>query len=68
MHTDLARAWWQWGKPQQTADALLEALRASPAEVRDRPAIRRVAVDLVHRHPHTAGRRELASGIGLRAR
>ncbi|EMF02261.1 helix-turn-helix transcriptional regulator [Streptomyces mobaraensis NBRC 13819 = DSM 40847] len=68
MHTDLARAWWQWGKPQQTADALLEALRTSPAEVTDRPAIRRVAVDLVNRHPHTAGWRELAAGIGLPAR
>ncbi|QLE73272.1 helix-turn-helix transcriptional regulator [Streptomyces rectiverticillatus] len=68
MHTDLARAWWQWGKPQQTADALLEALRVSPAEVRDRPTIKRVATDLIIRHPHTAGARELASAVGLRAR
>ncbi|MEU1676294.1 helix-turn-helix transcriptional regulator [Streptomyces roseifaciens] len=68
MHTDLARAWWQWGKPQQTADALLEALRVSPAEVRDRPAIRRVADDLINRRPHTVGARELASALGLRAR
>ncbi|RLU94709.1 transcriptional regulator [Streptomyces griseocarneus] len=66
MHTDLARAWWQWGKPQQTADALLEALRVSPAEVRDRPAIRRVAAELLDRHPHTTGVRDLASCIGFR--
>ncbi|MEU8582826.1 helix-turn-helix transcriptional regulator [Streptomyces abikoensis] len=68
MHTDLARAWWQWDKPQQTADALLHALRVSPAEVRDRPAIRRVASDLINRHPRTAGARELASALGARVR
>ncbi|MEU3874078.1 MULTISPECIES: helix-turn-helix transcriptional regulator [Streptomyces] len=68
MHTDLARAWWQWGKPQQTADALLHALRVSPAEVRDRPAIRRVAGDLINRHPSTVGVRELAYAIGARPR
>ncbi|MEU1815177.1 tetratricopeptide repeat protein [Streptomyces roseifaciens] len=68
MHTDLARVWWQAGKPQQAADALLGALRASPAEVRDRPAIRRLAVDLIQRHPHTGGARELSSAIGPYAR
>ncbi|MGW1196547.1 helix-turn-helix domain-containing protein [Streptomyces sp. NPDC002536] len=66
MHTDLARSWWQWNKPQQTADALLEALRASPAEVRDRPAIRQVATDLIQRHPRTHGVRELSAAIGHR--
>ncbi|MDT0451130.1 helix-turn-helix domain-containing protein [Streptomyces hesseae] len=68
MHTDLARAWWQWDKPQQTADALLHALRVSPAEVRDRPVIRRVAGDLIDRHPRTVGVRELASALGTRVR
>ncbi|GAA3864878.1 hypothetical protein GCM10023084_17430 [Streptomyces lacrimifluminis] len=27
MHTDLGCAWWQWGKPEQTAHELLCALR-----------------------------------------
>jgi hypothetical protein len=31
MHTDLGRAWWQWGKPEQAAAALLSAARVSPA-------------------------------------
>ncbi|MFV8133209.1 helix-turn-helix domain-containing protein [Streptomyces syringium] len=64
MHTDLARAWWQWDKPQQTTEALLEAMRVSPAEVRDRPAIRKVATALARQHPRTPGVRELASAIG----
>jgi tetratricopeptide (TPR) repeat protein len=41
LHTDLARAWWQWGKPDQAARALLAAHRQAPAEVRDRPSIPR---------------------------
>ncbi|MET4670621.1 hypothetical protein ABID94_003503 [Streptomyces sp. PvR018] len=51
MHTDLARAWWQWGKPEQTAAELLSALRAKPGEVRDRPAIRTIVTDLRTRQP-----------------
>lgn len=67
MHTDLARAWWQWGKPEQTAAELLSALRASPGEVRDRPAIRTIVTDLRTRHAQTAGVRELAASVGARA-
>ncbi|CAM5236488.1 hypothetical protein GCM10010329_61500 [Streptomyces spiroverticillatus] len=32
MHTDLGRAWWQWGKAEQTTAALLSAARVSPGE------------------------------------
>ncbi|MGP4089634.1 helix-turn-helix domain-containing protein [Streptomyces sp. KR55] len=60
MHTDLARAWWQWGKPEQTAQELLAAMRVSPGEVRDRPAIRQIVSDLSSRHARTLGVRELA--------
>ena len=61
LHTDLARAWHQMGKPTQTAEELLAALRASPAEVRDRSSIRTIVKELAERHP-------LASGVAtLRA-
>ncbi|GAA0902884.1 hypothetical protein GCM10009574_091870 [Streptomyces asiaticus] len=33
--TDMARAWWVWRRPEQTARALLGAYRARPGEVRD---------------------------------
>lgn len=61
LHTDMARAYWQWGKPEQTAHALLDAHRAAPSEVRDRPSIRAIVTDLTQRHPHTSGVRELAA-------
>lgn len=67
MHTDLGRAWWQWGKPEQTADELLAALRVSPGEVRDRPAIRAIVGDLSTRYPRVAGVRELAAATGVRS-
>ncbi|MBM9435012.1 helix-turn-helix domain-containing protein [Actinacidiphila bryophytorum] len=60
-HTDMARAWWQWGRPEQTAAALLAAARVAPAEVRDRPAIRRIVTDLQERHPLAPGVRALAT-------
>ncbi|MET8985800.1 hypothetical protein ABZW49_10165 [Nonomuraea wenchangensis] len=63
LHTDLARAWWQWGKPEQTAAALLTAVQHAPAEVRDRPSIRRIADELVEQHPRVAGVRELSTAI-----
>lgn len=63
-HTDMARAWWQWGRPEQTAAALLEAARVAPAEVRDRPAIRRMVTDLGGRHPLTPGVRALTTAMG----
>ncbi|MER5971459.1 helix-turn-helix transcriptional regulator [Streptomyces sp. NPDC002055] len=63
MHTDLARAWWQWGKPEQTAQELLAAMRVSPGEVRDRPAIRAIVSSLSSRHPHATGVRELTRAL-----
>ncbi|MGH3568556.1 MAG: helix-turn-helix domain-containing protein [Pseudonocardia sp.] len=66
LYTDLARAWWQWGKPEQTARALLAAHRQAPAEVRDRPAIRKIVTDLAGQHLRIAEVRKLASAIGHR--
>lgn len=66
LNTDMARAWWAWQRPEQTARTLLDAHRASPGEVRDRPAIRRIVVELAERHPHTSGVRELHSAVTAR--
>ncbi|MFE7129426.1 hypothetical protein ACFVIM_01020 [Streptomyces sp. NPDC057638] len=63
MHTDLARAWWQYGKPEQTTRELLAALRVSPAEIRDRPSIRTIVSSLASRHPHTPGVRGLTLAL-----
>lgn len=63
LHTDLARAYWQWGKPEQTTAELLAAYQHAPAEVRDRPSIRRIAAEVVERHPRVAGVRQLAKTI-----
>ncbi|RSS37657.1 helix-turn-helix transcriptional regulator [Streptomyces sp. WAC08241] len=65
--TDMARAWWAWGRPEQTAHALLDAHRASPGEVRDRPAIRRIVTELAQRHPRAAGVRELHAVVSAPA-
>ncbi|MET9451107.1 hypothetical protein [Streptomyces cinerochromogenes] len=62
--TDMARtAWWAWHRPEQTARALLDAYRASPGEVRDRPAIRHIVHQLAERHPRTSGVRELHAAV-----
>ena len=50
LHTDLARAWWQWEKPDQAARSLIAAYRESPSEVTSRPAMRRIADDLAVRY------------------
>lgn len=65
LHTDMARAWWRWGKPEQTAHALLAAHRVAPAELRDRPSIRAIVTDLAQRHPHAGGVRELVTATRL---
>jgi hypothetical protein len=64
LFTDIARAWWQWGKPEQTVQALLAAHSHASAEVRDRPAIRNIVSDLAKRHPNVSGVRELTAAVG----
>ncbi|HCT79064.1 MAG TPA: transcriptional regulator [Micromonosporaceae bacterium] len=59
LFTDVARAWWQHDRPEQTATTLLAAYRQASAEVVDRPAIRKIATDLIDRHPRVVGVREL---------
>ncbi|OLT11061.1 hypothetical protein BJF78_27780 [Pseudonocardia sp. CNS-139] len=59
LHTDLARAWWQHERPERTALSLVAAHREAPTELTDRPAIRRIAFDLIDRHPRVTGVREL---------
>ncbi|WP_051751736.1 hypothetical protein [Streptosporangium amethystogenes] len=66
LYTDLARAWWQWGKPEQTVTALLNACRQSADEVRARPTIRAMAVTLINQHSRVAGVQTLAVAIGYR--
>lgn len=63
LNTDLARYWAQWGKPEQTAAALLTAYQHARSEVLDRPSIRKIAVELVERHPRVAGVHHLAKAI-----
>lgn len=57
--TDIARAWWQHGRPDQTAQALLAAHRHAPTEVTNRPTIRKIASDLTNGHFRTTDTREL---------
>jgi hypothetical protein len=66
LHTDMARAWWQWGKPEQTAMALAAAYREAPGEVRQRPRIRKIVTELAERHPRVSGVRELAHAVTRR--
>ncbi|MEU8040851.1 hypothetical protein [Streptosporangium sp. NPDC049078] len=63
LHTDLARAWWMRGRPEETAHALREALGEAPGEVRDRPKIWKIADDLTLMHPQVSGVRELAAAL-----
>jgi transcriptional regulator with XRE-family HTH domain len=63
LHTDIARAWWQHGRPEQTAAALLAAYREAPTELTGRPAIRRIGLDLIRHHPQTGGISELRMAL-----
>jgi hypothetical protein len=63
MHTDLARAWWQFGKPEQTVHELMSALRVSPGEVRDRSSIRQIVTEVAAQYPRTSGVRELVVAV-----
>ncbi|SFO66117.1 Transcriptional regulator, contains XRE-family HTH domain [Actinomadura madurae] len=61
LHTDMARAEWLRGRPEQATQRLLAAHAQAPAEMAGRPAIRRMAVQMVQRHPRVHGARELAA-------
>lgn len=50
-YSDVARAFHQWGKPEQCYRALLAAEHASPDEVRYRTTIHRITESLI-RHPN----------------
>jgi hypothetical protein len=63
LHTDRARTWAQWGKPAETARALLDAHAEAPAEVRNRPSIRGLAKDLIQRNPAKPEVRLLAATL-----
>ncbi|MGI5292716.1 hypothetical protein ACQEVF_56725 [Nonomuraea polychroma] len=64
LHTDLARAWWQWNKPEQTLRELLTAHHHAPDEVRHRASIRTIATQLIEQHPRTPGTAELRAAVG----
>ncbi|MEU8963459.1 hypothetical protein AB0C89_17375 [Streptomyces sp. NPDC048491] len=67
MHTDLARAYLMHNRPERAAAELLAALRVSPAEVRERPAIRQVVTEVGQRHRGATGVRELVTAAGVLA-
>ncbi|MCS0634779.1 helix-turn-helix domain-containing protein [Streptomyces sp. LP05-1] len=64
--TDVARAFDQWGKPEQAFRALLAAEQAAPQEIR-RSAVREVATDLLRHDRSLPGIRDFAvrSGVQL---
>lgn len=67
--SDVARAFAQWGKPEQCYQALLAAEHASPDEVRYRKPIHQITASLLQ-HPtaHTLpGLRAFAHRIGVPA-
>ncbi|MFI6580991.1 helix-turn-helix domain-containing protein [Embleya sp. NPDC050493] len=64
-HTDMARAWWLWDKPDQTIVALMNALREAPAEVRNRPSMRALTRDLARRRPRAVGVKDLVRAVGI---
>jgi transcriptional regulator with XRE-family HTH domain len=62
LYTDLARAWWLRGNAEHAARALLAARREVPAELRERPSIRRLA-DAVSRGQGSAAVLELRAAL-----
>jgi hypothetical protein len=64
--TDIARVAWPVGDVEQTVQALRAACAYAPAEVRDRPSVRAIAVELVERYPRADGVGEVAAVIGHR--
>jgi hypothetical protein len=61
LFTDMARAWWQYGRPEQTAAHLLAAHSHAPAELLGRPTIRKIATTLRDNHPRVIGVPALAT-------
>jgi transcriptional regulator with XRE-family HTH domain len=64
---DVARAYHQWGQPARCYQALLAAERYAPEEVRSRPAVRTLAMELLST-PRQAGMtslREFATRVGV---
>jgi hypothetical protein len=51
LFTDVALTWWQHGRPEPAAQALLAACRQASAEVVDRPTVRKIAEDLINQYP-----------------
>ncbi|MFJ2580771.1 hypothetical protein [Kitasatospora aureofaciens] len=62
--TDVARAFDQWGKPEQAFRALLAAEQAAPQEVR-RGSVREVATDLLRHDRRLPGIRDFATRAGI---
>ncbi|MEU4302882.1 helix-turn-helix domain-containing protein [Kitasatospora aureofaciens] len=62
--TDVARAFDQWGKPEQTFQALLAAEEAAPQEVR-RGAVRDLAAGLLRHDRKLPGVRDFAGRAGV---
>lgn len=64
---DVARAWHQWGKPEPCYQALRSAERVAPAEVRYRPPVHRMTLDLLRadRRGALPGLRDFASRVGV---
>jgi transcriptional regulator with XRE-family HTH domain len=66
---DVARAYHHWQKPDKCLRALLIAERIAPEEVRQRPAVRDLVLDLLSAPstPNMTGVRELAQRVGCPA-
>jgi transcriptional regulator with XRE-family HTH domain len=64
---DVARAYHQWGQPARCYQALLGAERHAPEEVRSRPAVRTLAVELLStpRQTGMTSLREFATRVGV---
>lgn len=64
---DVARAYYQWNKPEHCYRALLSAERAAPAEVRYRPPVHRMTQHLLRTTRGLSGLHAFARRIGMPA-
>ncbi|PRY14763.1 hypothetical protein CLV70_1684 [Pseudosporangium ferrugineum] len=64
---DAARAFTQWGKCDQALECVQRAEQQAPEEVRSRPAVQQLVLDIVQRSPASAKRRaqEFAATVGV---